>query len=1059
MNLNICNHCGGEYEYRSGRWVCPFCGSYKQEQISGEEVTLLYTAFQKLRLAEFDEAEKEFDDIIRKYPKNPNGYWGLLMARYGIKYEEDFDGRRIPTCYATSIESVISDPNYAKACRYADAENAAFYKQQAEYIERVRREWVEKARKEKPYDIFICYKESDLADGIERTEDSVAVQDLYIHLTNKGYRVFYSHESLRDKVGEKYEPYIFSALSTAKIMLVYGSKPEYITSTWLKNEWTRYEKRIQAGEKDPRSLLVACDGFSPNLLPRALSSMQCFNAKERSFYSDLDDAIERILHKKTAPVTSIPEQAVTLPPAPAAKPKNKAGLFAAVALLTIATAIIFILLSSGSAGMGGCEHEIVFTPRIDPTCTETGFTEGESCALCGEVFIEPQRIERTDHKPNSAPTCDEPSYCEFCHTVLESATGHTPGAKATCTEPQICKSCGWELASELGHDPGREATCTDAQVCKRCNEELESATGHSYDSQTTDPTCTESGFTTYTCHCGETYTSNMIPARGHRPDADATCTEASYCADCGVLMKPENGHLPGAEATCTDPQLCLVCFGEVSPAKGHDYQTSVTQPTCTESGYTTYTCSCGETYTDDPQAPTGHSPTEKTICTEASFCTVCREELESATEHTVTEWIVDRALSESVNGHRHGSCDACGATVNEEYEYSRDLAYVDNYDGTYTVYRGSCSDPIIVIPAVHNGKTVTAVGESSFNNFAQLTKIYLPETLTEINRYAFAYCSNLCYVLLPTSLKTIGDEAFVGCTSMQAFDIPGNVTSIGNHAFAECNALTKAVIPDSVTSLGTSVFHSCHNLTEAVVGNGVTSIPNFMFCDCYKLTSITFGSNVKAIGENAFASCTSLKTVVIPDQITEIGAFAFTDCTKLHSVTVGNGVKKIGDSAFEDCPALETVILGNSVTEIGAQAFYYCNSLIEIVIPDSVTEIGNNAFDSCACLTRVVFGSGVTRIGSNAFAGCSGISELVLPSSLKTISQYAFNSCFRITSVTIPVTVENISHYAFAHCTDLTSVTFEGTMAQWEDIAFGVEWQYNTPFTTVICSDGEVALG
>ena len=149
MNLNICNNCGGDYEYRYGRWVCRFCGSYKPEEISNEEVTLLYTAYQKLRLAEFSDAEIEFDDIIEKYPRNPNAYWGRLMAKYGIKYEQDFDGRMIPTCYAASIESILSAQDYQKALQFADDENKAYYKGQAEYIERVRKEWIEKARKGK----------------------------------------------------------------------------------------------------------------------------------------------------------------------------------------------------------------------------------------------------------------------------------------------------------------------------------------------------------------------------------------------------------------------------------------------------------------------------------------------------------------------------------------------------------------------------------------------------------------------------------------------------------------------------------------------------------------------------------------------------------------------------------------------------------------------------------------------------------------------------------------------------------------------------------------------
>ena len=126
MNPNICNNCGGDYIYRNGRWVCRACGAYKPEELSNEEVTLLYTAYQKLRFAEFLEAEKEFDDILQKYPANPNAYWGRLMAKYGIKYERDFDGRMIPTCYAASIESLLDAEDYHQALKYADEESRAY---------------------------------------------------------------------------------------------------------------------------------------------------------------------------------------------------------------------------------------------------------------------------------------------------------------------------------------------------------------------------------------------------------------------------------------------------------------------------------------------------------------------------------------------------------------------------------------------------------------------------------------------------------------------------------------------------------------------------------------------------------------------------------------------------------------------------------------------------------------------------------------------------------------------------------------------------------------------
>ena len=133
---SVCGICGANYEYKKSRWVCPGCGAYKAEELSNEEETLLYSAAQKLRLSNFSEAEDEYSDIIEKFPQNANAYWGRLLSKYGIKYEEDFDGRKIPTCYAASIESVIDDNDYSKAIEFADEQTKDYFERQAEYIER-----------------------------------------------------------------------------------------------------------------------------------------------------------------------------------------------------------------------------------------------------------------------------------------------------------------------------------------------------------------------------------------------------------------------------------------------------------------------------------------------------------------------------------------------------------------------------------------------------------------------------------------------------------------------------------------------------------------------------------------------------------------------------------------------------------------------------------------------------------------------------------------------------------------------------------------------------------
>ena len=666
MNTNICNNCGGDYVRDNGQWRCPYCGSYKQEEISNEEVTLLYTAFQKLRLAEFQEAELEFDDIIHRYPENANAYWGRLMAKHGAKFEEDFDGRRIPTCYATSIDSVMDDEDYRKALKYADKENKRYYQEKAEYMERVRKEWLEKAKKEKPYDVFICYKDSDAEKGIERTQDSYEAQALYLHLTSKGYRVFYSRETLRDKVAEKYEPYIFNALATAKVMLVYGSKPEYITSTWLKNEWTRYEKRIQKGEKKPNSLLVACEGFSPSELPTALSSMQCLNASEKSFYGDLDEAIANILH-----------------------PKKSAEDYASVGkkrskIFPILLAVAFLAIAGMSVLLGNslmaCNHVSVTDPAVAATCTENGLTEGSHCSLCDEVFVA-QSVILAAHKPGPEADCTNGQHCTVCHKELKESLGHIPGKAATCTTAQTCTVCRTELAP-AEHKPGTAATCTTAQTCTVCRAELAPAE-HKLGAAAT---CTTPQICTM-CN------TEVKPAFGHKVET-TFCTVDKYCQICWMLVATASEHISGNPATCTVAQTCQICSAIIDSAKGHSYQSSVTLPTCTEKGYTTYTCSCGDIYKDnytsslgghipneaatcttaqicticetELQAALGHKANAEATCTTSSFCTVCEIELEAAFGHILEEWEVIAEATQLKNGLKVQKCSICNEVVHEE---------------------------------------------------------------------------------------------------------------------------------------------------------------------------------------------------------------------------------------------------------------------------------------------------------------------------------------------------------------------------------------------------------
>ena len=1084
MNPNICINCGGEYEYRNGRWVCRACGSYKPEAISTEEESLLYAAFQRLRLADFDEAEKEFNDIVLRYPKNPNGYWGCLMSKYGIKYEQDFDGRMIPTCYATSMESVMNDNCYQRALEYADDDNKNYYRKQAWYIEKVRKEWVEKAKKEPPYDIFICYKDSDLPNGIERTRDSFMAQDLYVHLMKKGYRVFFSRESLRDKVGEKYEPYIFNALATAKVMIVYGSKLEFISSTWMKNEWSRYGKRMQEGEKHPNSLLVACEGFSSSSLPRILSCGQCFDANARSFYSDLDESIDRILR---------PKKNVSF------LQKCKIPLALAFLLLLISATIFFAgyFLSDVTTVLNEAGNALVVSndqsfPRktefyIERINSNDGLKDsiqqlevnqnkyvlynmglryqGNIVELDGIVTVtipspagmsaekivifdmngsSPQKIVSRISGYDIIFETDHFGVYMIGEALCEHISVTDPFVAPTCTEDGLtegshCSLCNVILIEQTKipaeHKPGLAADCTNGCYCLICREQLQPAIGHIPGEEAT---CVMA----QSCAVCQ---AELKPAAGHSPGAEATCMSAQTCTVCQVELAPvTNIHSPGAEATCTSAQTCTVCQVELTPMLDHSpgaEATCMSAQTCTvcqveltpmldHSPGAEATCMSAQTctvcQTELVPALDYHSPGADPTCTSAQTCMVCQIELRPALAHRPGGWVIVTPSTKTENGLREGSCTICGEKISEIiYAGSSGLLYnVTSFDeGICTISGiGSCMDTDIVIPVELDGFKVTGIAQGAFWGCDNINSVVIPDGVIEIEKSAFLSCRNLTSITIPDTVTKIGESVFSGCWSLTDVIIPVGVTSVSESLFSACTSLTSVIVPDTVTSIGKYAFSGCYNLNNIAIPIGVTEIGDEAFNGCGSLTHITIPDAVTKIGRSVF-SCCGFENITIPSGVTTIGYHAFYGCSNLTSVIIPEGVTCIEDGVFYECNSLQSIRIPSGVTSIGSDAFYGCTSLTSITLPDTVTDIYARAFMRCSSLIEINIPDNVTLIGSQAFCDCSSwTGNLVIPSGVTSIYQSTFYGCKSLTSVTMHTGITSIGDLAFYGCENLASI-------------------------------------
>ena len=295
MTVFKCKMCGGALTITEGSTVCEceFCGTLQTVPNADNEKKMnLFARANRLRFNnEFDKASGVYESIIADFPEEAEAYWGLVLCKYGIEYVEDpATGKKVPTCHRSSFDSVFDDNNYELVMEYADTVSKRVYREEAKCIEELRKSIIEVSSNEKPYDIFICYKETD--ENGERTLDSVLAQDIYDALTEKGYRVFFSRITLEDKLGVEYEPYIFAALHSAKVMLAVGTNYEYYDAVWVKNEWSRYLQLIAKGEK--KTLIPVYKNLDAYDMPKEFARLQAQDMGKVGAMQDLLRGIDKI---------------------------------------------------------------------------------------------------------------------------------------------------------------------------------------------------------------------------------------------------------------------------------------------------------------------------------------------------------------------------------------------------------------------------------------------------------------------------------------------------------------------------------------------------------------------------------------------------------------------------------------------------------------------------------------------------------------------------------------------------------------------------------------------
>ena len=231
---------------------------------------LLNRAEHLRQVHDYDGAVSAYENILAEHPGDAAARWGLVLSRYGIEYTHDAKtDQDVPGINRMSLDSVLEDRDYLLAVENADEETAEYFRTEARRIAAIQEQLADIVRREKPFDVFISFKSGD---GRKRTRDYALAQEIYDALTAEGFRVFFSPVTLRQHPGEVYEPYIFSALYTAKVMVLVGTRREYLESEWVKNEWSRYLFMMRSDTK--KHLLPVYEGMNPADFPAGIGRMQ-----------------------------------------------------------------------------------------------------------------------------------------------------------------------------------------------------------------------------------------------------------------------------------------------------------------------------------------------------------------------------------------------------------------------------------------------------------------------------------------------------------------------------------------------------------------------------------------------------------------------------------------------------------------------------------------------------------------------------------------------------------------------------------------------------------------
>ena len=299
VTRNKCKTCGADLgdlfaKTDNGVVECPYCGSVwtvAKKQTSLEAIQFIAIGEHALDTCKFDDAFAAFKKAAELAPNEPQAHWGMALAEFKVQYLKDYVNNRMqPICHDINEKTFSKNKNYLAAINCATPEQKQVYKAKADEINDINDEFYRLKDTGLDYDCFICVKVSDGNGG--RTKDYERAFDIYYYLKDSGYTPFFSEVVLKGQTGADYEAHILYALATSETLLVVCENEEYLTTPWVKNEYTRFLSMVADEQKEANTAAIIFSGKPIERLPGRKGKLQGIDYSKPTAMANIEKFVE-----------------------------------------------------------------------------------------------------------------------------------------------------------------------------------------------------------------------------------------------------------------------------------------------------------------------------------------------------------------------------------------------------------------------------------------------------------------------------------------------------------------------------------------------------------------------------------------------------------------------------------------------------------------------------------------------------------------------------------------------------------------------------------------------